>query len=351
MVRRLGLVLTLAAAACGGHYRPATPAPAADAGEGARGVAAVGLPFAILDGRTGREVTADAFWDRLRAARAVCAGEQHPSPHDHWVQLQILDHLSTPPPGGTAPLGLGLGLEMVQQPFQGVLDDWSQARIAEPALLTRTGWGKRWGFDFALYRPVLELARARGVALVALNAPSELVKRVARVGLAGLVAGERARLPDLELGDIQHRAWFDRVMSDMGDEAHGGDPHGHGAPEPSVPAPPPADHPAVPAMPKADDIYAAQVVWDESMADRAARWLDDGGQRLVILAGNGHCHDSAIVRRLQRRGVASVLSVRPIIDDGDGNVAAAVAEAINDYVFVMTPPAPSTPPPTPRPWM
>ena len=69
-------------------------------------------------------------------------------------------------------------------------------------------------------------------------------------------------------------------------------------------------------MPSADRIYTVQVIWDETMADTAAKWLaaqPDG--HLVILAGNGHCHDSAIVGRIKRRGIADVVSVRTVIDD------------------------------------
>jgi uncharacterized iron-regulated protein len=343
-----------ALAACAGGYQVVQPAP--------RGVAAAGLPFVVLDGRDGHELPAAEAWTRLRAARAVCAGEQHDSPHDHWVQLQIVDHLSKPELG--APLALGL--EMVQQPFQGVIDDWRGERIDDATLRSRTGWDQRWGFDFALYRPMLVLARARGATLHALNAPSELVKRVAKVGVDGLAADERARLPQLELGDAQHRGWFDRIMGDS--HAHGAPTHSHShshshdadddaddSDPADAPPAPPADaihaHVAHPAMPSADFIYAAQVVWDESMADAAARAIAGGGH-IIILAGNGHCHDSAIVRRLARRGVAPVVSVRPIIDDGDGNVAAALAEGINDFLIVMTPPprpaerdAPSPPAP------
>ncbi|HVV83310.1 MAG TPA: ChaN family lipoprotein, partial [Kofleriaceae bacterium] len=165
---------------------------------------------------------------------------------------------------------------------------------------------------------------------------SELVKKVAHVGVEGLGADDKARLPQLVLDDAQHRAWFDRVMASMDEEGDGhGHAHGHG--EAADPHAADAQTAASP-MPPADAVYAAQVVWDESMADAAARWLAHG-QRIVILAGDGHCHDSAIVRRLQRRGVAPVVSVRPVVDDGHGNVAAALAEGINDYLFVMTPPA------------
>ena len=95
-------------------------------------------------------------------------------------------------------------------------------------------------------------------------------------------------------------------------------------------------------MPSAEDIYTVQVIWDETMADTAATWLaahPDG--HMVILAGNGHCHDSAIVGRLQRRGVAAVVSLRSVLDTGQGEVADALVTPMTDYLVVLTvPPGP-----------
>jgi len=90
-------------------------------------------------------------------------------------------------------------------------------------------------------------------------------------------------------------------------------------------------------MPSADRIYTAQVLWDETMADGAVKWLKANPTgHLVILAGNGHCHDSAIVNRIKRRGVAEVVSIRSVIDDGEsGDVAEVLAKPMNDFVVVM----------------
>jgi uncharacterized iron-regulated protein len=88
-----------------------------------------------------------------------------------------------------------------------------------------------------------------------------------------------------------------------------------------------------------DKIYPVQVLWDETMADTAARWLQgDPNRRIIILAGNGHCHDSAIVARMKRRGIDKVVSVRPIVDTGDGAIGDLLAEPRNDYLFVMSNP-------------
>lgn len=326
MRRTLVLVLSLAAAAaCGGRYRePAGPGPARGEPPGADEPPAIpveqaALPFAIVDARTGRAVAEADFHAALAGARAICIGEEHPDPHHHWAQLTLVGAVAERAAGRR----LALGLEMVQSPFQGVLDDWRAGAIDEAALLSRTGWRERWVYDFALYRPILERARTAGMAIIALNAPRELVKAVAKKGVDGLPAADKARLPALVLDDAQHRAWFDAIMSEM--EGHGGH------------APADAHHPPAANMPAPDRIYAAQVVWDESMAENARAWLAAGDGAIIILAGTGHCHDSAIVRRLVRRGGGPALSIRPIVDDGEGNVARALAEAHNDYLFIMTP--------------
>jgi hypothetical protein len=56
---------------------------------------------------------------------------------------------------------------------------------------------------------------------------------------------------------------------------------------------------------------------------------------VILLAGNGHCHDSAIINRMKRRGVADAISVRAVIDDGEGAVGEALARPINDFLVVL----------------
>jgi uncharacterized iron-regulated protein len=91
-------------------------------------------------------------------------------------------------------------------------------------------------------------------------------------------------------------------------------------------------------MPSAERIYTVQVIWDESMADLTAKWLAaTPSGHAVILAGNGHCHDSAIVNRIKRRGITGVISVRPVVDV-EGQVAEALARPINDFLVVLTMP-------------
>jgi uncharacterized iron-regulated protein len=319
MTRQVLLLGVLLLGACGGRYHAAAePAHPSDAGP--RGIEAAALPYRIVDGHSGREVDAAAFWAALGSTRAVCVGEDHPNPHHHWAQLEIVDHLVAHHAGA-----LGLGLEMVQLPFQGPLDDFAAGTIDEPAMLQRVGWDDRWGYAYKLYRPIVAHALAGKAALLALNASRELSAQVSSRGVDGLSTADKARLPELVLDDAVHRAWFDGVMADMGGHHHGDDGD-------ESAADPAADRAA------ADRTYSVQVLWDETMADTAARWLGGGDRSLVILAGTGHCHDSAIVGRMRRRGVTGAVSVRPILDT-DGEVADALANPMNDYLFVMSVPA------------
>jgi uncharacterized iron-regulated protein len=330
--RSTGLAIAVAAlSACGGAYQNTQGVA------GVRGVEAAALPYTVLDGRTGRQVDAAELWAKVSAAKVVCVGEEHPNPHHHWAQLEVVSKLT---PNGTYPQ-LALAMEMFQRPFQGVLDDFAASRIDEAALLSRAGWSERWGYDFGMYRPVLARMIKVGGRLVALNPAKELVKRISHHGLESLSAQERASLPELNLDDPVHRAWFDGVMSEMG----GGHAHStvHRDSEPGASGATPAENSA-PEMPSADRIYAVQVLWDESMADGAVDWVRaKPSHHVVVIAGNGHCHDSAVVGRIKRRGVAEVVSIRPIVDTGDDDVAAALAKPMNDYLFVMTMPKVSAP--------
>jgi uncharacterized iron-regulated protein len=330
-LRMIMLATVLSAAACGGAARgPAAPA--------VRGIEAAALPYRILSARGGAEVPeADAI-AALARARAVCIGEHHPNPHDHWAQLHLLGKLLEHHRASGA--RTGLGMEMFQRPFQGVLDDFAAGTIDEAALQSRTGWAERWGYDFSLYGPILRLAVKAGGSLVALNTPRELTKKVSRQGIESLTEAERGELPELVLDDADHRAWWDAIMGAMGGahgharaEGGGGEKEaGTGTGEGTG-----TEDEQSAGMPSAERIYTAQVLWDETMAEVAATWLAaDGRRRMVILAGSGHCHESAIVRRLERRGAGEVMSIRPLIDKGDGEVARLVARPENDYLFVMS---------------
>lgn len=240
----------------------------------------------MIDLRSGREVGFDAMIDDLAGARAVYVGEQHDRPHDHRVQRDVFAALVA------RDRAWALGLEMVQRPFQPTLERWTAGEIDEAALRQGVEWEERWGFDFAPYRPLFELARDRGLRVVALNAPRELTREVARGGLDGLSDSQRAALPELDLEVAAHRALVAEAL-----EGHDGM-----------------------TEERLQRFYEAQVVWDETMAEAVASEVA-AGRRIVVLAGGMHVvRGLGIPSRAARRGAAPFRIVLPAVagdEDGD----------------------------------
>lgn len=274
--------------ACSAQPEPASPASAPKDGSSTEAASPAPLPrdvvsraahrFSGWDVAGSRALTDVELLGDVAAATAICVGESHPEPADHYAQLRVLEHLLE------GKRDVALGMEMFQTPYQGALNAYRAGEITEAALLLDTEYAKRWGFDFSLYRPLVEAAVASDTAiLLALNTPRELTKAVAKGGLDSLSAEQKAALPELDLTNAEHRAYFDEAMT---------------------------HHP--PGM-NLDNFYAAQVLWDETMAARAAEWvLQDPKRQILVVAGAGHCQTSGIPARLRRRGVASVLSVIPL---------------------------------------
>ncbi len=306
--------LLLLAIACGGHPKSATTPdflPVQDAV----------LPYRIVRAQDGREVARADFYAELQSSSAICVGESHSDSHHHWAQLEVLTHVTEATGDSWA-----MGMEMFQRSFQGVLDDFREGRIGEKELLSRSGWERRWSHDWRFYAPMVRLTVERGAALLALNISKELKEKWKETGLEGLSPEDKARMPELKLDDEVHRLWFRSLMEEMSEGHQGGEKQEQ---EDS------ADKPdAEPDF--IDSIYPVQVLWDETMADTGSKWLKAAeGRQLVILAGNGHCHKSAIVGRMKRRGVSGVVSVRPVVDTGEGEVADLLGSPIHDYLFVM----------------
>ena len=214
------------------------------------------------------------LWDRLAQTPAVCLGETHNIPAHHYAETRALAELAQR--AKAADVKLAVGFEMFQRQYHDVLTAFVSGQIDEQALLAGSEYVARWGYDFSLYRPLLEQARDLELPALALNMRSEITRKIGRTGLDSLSESERAELPELVLDDAEHRAFIFGLFGVLPEHA---------------------------AEFGLDNVYVAQTTWDETMADSAARWLNGSGAggRIALLAGSTHCHQSAIPRRLERR--------------------------------------------------
>ena len=289
---------------------PKAPSGSKDAEEsaphGSRGAAEpIALPFHLVDGKSGAPVDDAAFGKRLGAARVVYVAEEHPNPHHHAAQLAVLERAYAIDPS------VGLGLEMLPRTLQPALDAFVAGTTDEAAFLAAVDWQKTWGFPFGFYRPLLAFCRAHKLHAYALNAPRAITHTIAFDGQEALTAEQKQQLPKLEPGPSAHR--------ELVREAFGGHPHGKFSDA------------------KFERFYLAQLVWDETMADRAAAALAQPGapRRLVVVAGEGHVRRFAIPDRAARRGAKPYLTIVPLFaSDADD----AQKDNVADLLWVLETP-------------
>lgn len=287
------------------------------------GVPAAGLPYYVLRA-DGREIDKEEFYREVLSAQAICVGETHTNAHHHWVQLTLLDKVTEA--AKTSGKKIALGLEMLPYGVQGVLDDYTAGTIDEAAMLERTAWKTRWTVQWEHYQPLIQMAQRRGAQILALNAPPEITRTVTKKGLDGLTPEQRDSLPDLDLTNRSHRAYFKDAMEESK----------HPLPEDGI-----------------EKIYTSMVIWDETMGNNSAKWLRKaprGKRQLVIIAGSGHCRNDGTTGRLRRRVPHKVISIKPVVmSEGDSTVSDLLVKPETDFVFVMKKDAPPPKAKTARP--
>ena len=244
----------------------------------------------------------------LASKRVVFVGENHDRLEHHLAQLAIIARLYARNPR------LAIGMEFFQVPFQPYLDEYVAGRLDDRTLLKHTEYFDRWRFDYRLYQPILQFAQAHRIPVIALNVAQELVDKVSRSGLESLTPDERAQVPArIDQADARYRERLRRVFE---------------------------QHPGSEAK-DFERFVEVQLLWDESMAEVAARYLGAHPTRsLVVLAGNGHVtFGLGIPRRLKRRlGVASAVIATGTENDG-------IEPGMADYLML---PAPQQLPPAGR---
>ena len=202
--------------------------------------------------------------------KIIYVGEIHDRYSHHLVQLEIIQALHA------RGKKVAIGMEMFQRPFQSALDDYISGRIGEKEFLKGSKYFKSWQFDYNLYRPILQFARAEKIPVVALNILREVPEKVGRDGLDSLSEEEKRLIPsEMDFSDRAYRKRLEEVFQ---------------------------EHPA-PEVKNFDFFYQAQILWDETMAESIDRFLKKNlDLQMVVLAGTGHlAYGSGIPHRTARR--------------------------------------------------
>jgi uncharacterized iron-regulated protein len=244
-------------------------------------------PMEIHSSRQKRSISFGEMLDELMAADVICVGESHDCELHHQVQLQIIKSLFA------RDERLGVGMEMFQRPYQKDVDQYFQGKTSEEDFLKSTEYQKRWGFEWGLYRPIVEFCRKNGVPLAALNVATELRKRLSSVGHDKLTEDEKKQLGSIDFQVKDHRDyWYERLAT-----MHG---------------------PATNVTPEQKERgYQVMTTWDEYMAASAAEFQQQRQlRRMVVLAGSGHIdHGFGIPNRTVKRTGGKVVTIK--IESGE----------------------------------
>ncbi len=270
-----------------------TPRPASDE------PAPLDAPFppgTIIDTQRNKAVSFEDMMKDLETVRIVYVGESHTNMAHHEIQLQVLRALHDRLPD------ICVGMEMFARPYQDILERWSAAEISEDVFLRKTHWYANWRYDFSLYRPLLHYIRENHISLYALNIEFHIPSRIAAGGEDNLLPYQKQQLPDrMNLSDDDHRNYVRGVYEHHGEHVTG--------------------------QYRFEDFYAAQVVWDEVMAESITRFIGD--RVMLVFTGKGHITDYfGIPRRAWNRGG---LSYRTILPQGESET---IRFSAADYIWI-----------------
>jgi uncharacterized iron-regulated protein len=274
MKRPLGLGSALLAAACL-LSSCSTPPPQAET---------------LIDTASGRPISRAELLQVLRAADFVLLGELHDNPRHHVLRGELLAALGTKAADGS-PLPAVVAEH---------LDRGRRATFGKDVLSSLQGAGfDATGWDWPMHEPLFAALARAGLPLSGGNAPRDIVRRVAREGLAVAPTELRTVLDAAPLAPAAQTA-LDQALVD-----------GHCGRLPATRLP---------------NMRAAQRVRDASM------WLalrETGTRPTVLLAGNGHVRRDHGVPQI----AAALQPQARVVSVGFGEFGTPTDPAAHHYVW------------------
>ncbi|MFN4196698.1 MAG: ChaN family lipoprotein [Caldimicrobium sp.] len=207
-------------------------------------------------------------------AQVILIGESHNEYSHHLFQLEVIKGLYQ-----FFGNNVVIGMEMVQRPFQKYLDEFIAGKVSEEKLLEQIEYYDRWKFDYRLYRDIFLFAKEKGIRILALDLPQEIVKKVFKGGLHSLSLEDRNYLPEMDLNapeykELLRRVFFEHNFSNETNFEH---------------------------------FFQAQVLRDEAMAEEIFNFVRKNPEKkLIVLVGKNHI--------LNRLGIPEALNRRKFTD-------------------------------------
>ncbi|HHF3103096.1 TPA: ChaN family lipoprotein [Vibrio alginolyticus] len=189
----------------------------------------------------------------LQQADVILIGEWHTHAGVHRFQTDMLKQLTS------YDRSLALSMEQFTRDKQPVVDAYLRGEIGEQYLMKQANAWPNYESD---YRPLVEFAKQKNLPVIAANAPKSIVRCIGRQGLDYInKLDDDQRTFIAQAINTGSSPYKEKFMASM---------H-HGKPE------------------QTEKQFAAQVTWDETMAESIVSYLDDNpGAQVVHVAGKFH---------------------------------------------------------------
>jgi len=244
--------------------------------------------FQLIDvrGKEPQLVNLDSSDGGLLAYDIVFIGENHRHPGNHLAQAMIYQRMLA---GGQRVI---LSMEQFERDTQQTLDAYLNDEIGEWSL---RHFGRAWDNYQSSYRPLVEMAKAQGLPVIAANAPKDTVICTGRNGLSVL-----DKLPEERKGEVaaafhtpEEGAYYEKFATTM---SHGGS--------------------STKTKPSLNG-YHAQIVRDDTMAESIHNAMQANPEHKLVHL-NGHFHSASAlgtVERVQLRRQSKIAVIQPVLVD------------------------------------
>ena len=244
---------------------------------------------------------------QLVKAKIVYLGETHDSIEDHQAQRAIIREMQRQNPK------IAIAMEMFQRPFQSAIDNYLAGKITEEQLVEQTEYDRRWRFPWEYYAPILRFAALKQLPVLALNTPSEVTRKVASQGLESLTVEDKKHIPpisEIRTDNAEYRQMLLEVFQQHQKAAQGNST-------------------------AFERFLQAQVLWDETMAQKIAEFVKaNPDYQVVVLAGKGHIiYGYGIPSRVERRLGVGKVKVRSVLFSSPTDTPLSADKPMADFVW------------------
>ncbi|MGB3405344.1 MAG: ChaN family lipoprotein [Microcoleaceae cyanobacterium] len=254
-----------------------------------------------------QSTTQTEILQQLENANVIYLGETHNDEADHQAQLEIIQALYQKNPK------IAIAFEMFQRPYQTILDQYIAGKITEEQLIEQSEYNQRWGFPWEYYAEIVRFGQQHQLPLLALNTPTEITRKVAKEGLKSLTDEEKQYIPpfeEIKTDDTEYRQMLEEIYKQY---HHGGLGNSQAF----------------------ENFFLAQVLWDETMAEKVAEFVSENPDyQVIVLVGEGHIvYDYGIPSRVERRLNTNSLNYHSILFQSSDEEPISLSDNIADFVW------------------